>query len=122
MSVATGVLNMVNSVPSEVWEVLISALFVSPFALGIKKWFHIHREIVMLLWVMGAAFFTAALAYNANTPFLNPAVMIPLQGLVTFALSQPAYYLIFKPLRNKVRQAVADSAELNDDIRSAKVQ
>ena len=113
------VLNFINSLPPEVWETLIAALFLSPFMLGIKKWLNIHRELVMTLYVIGGAFITAALAYVQSTPDFAPWLVIPIQGLVTFALSQPVYYAIVKPLRNRWRTLVTEAEEVNNSKRAA---
>ena len=114
-------MNFINSLPPEVWEVLVSALFLSPFMAGIKKWFNIHREFVMTMYVIGGACVTAALAYIQSAPDFAPWLIIPLQGLVTFAVSQPVYYGIVKPMRRRIAEWNEQSDKIVEAKRSAAV-
>lgn len=116
-------MNVATALTPEQWQIagetVISAVLLSPFMAGVKKWFNVHRELLMTIYVIGGAIVTAAIAYVRDTPGTAPWLIIPLQGLVTFALSQPVYYGLVKPIRNKVRVAVAEAKALNDAKRAA---
>lgn len=113
------VLDILNAIPSYVWESLIAAAFLSPFMLGVKKWLNVNRELVMFLLVVLGAFVTAGIAYVKDNPTFAPWLVIPLQAAGTFMLSQGFYYSIVKPLRNHWRGLLAEAEELNESKRAA---
>lgn len=122
-------LALINSIPADAWniitDILLSAIVVSPVALGLKKWWSVHSEKVMLFLVIIGSMVSSALVYVLNAPELS-AWVIPVQGWLVFATTQPVYFLFIKPLfrrlgdwlTSEVAKAQAIQAE-RDDIRSA---
>lgn len=104
------ILQTLNSVPSEAWsslvEILIGALTVSPLAQAIKKWFNGNGDKAlgekrMLAIVMTGSFAAAAISYIVTVPEFAPWV-ITIQGALTFAMTQPVYIYLVKPLSKRL--------------------
>jgi peptidoglycan/LPS O-acetylase OafA/YrhL len=116
-------MQVLNAITPEMWtmlgEIFVSALLLSPFMVGVKKWFNIHRELVMTLWVIGGAFVTAAIIYVKDNPDFAPWLIIPAQGSAVFLLSQVVYYALVKPLRKRWATLIAEAGEINDAKRAA---
>ncbi len=119
--------NIINMVPVEVWQSIGSAIILSPALLPVTRWVKKNRDGLKMALVMGSSILVAFVAFVNTNPtivadnYWLQVLLVIGQGLLTFALTQPIWYGAVKPLRNKVRQAVADSDKLNDDIRSARV-
>lgn len=100
IQILTRTLEIVNSVPAEIWstiiEILISAVIVSPIALGLKKWFSIDSDKKMIVIVSIGSFVTATAAYLLTVPEFAPWIII-VQGWLTLATTQPVYYFFIKP-------------------------
>ena len=116
-----------NQVPPAFWplavQTVISAVIVSPLALTIKKWWKIEGEKVMMFIVILGSIVTAVIAYLQDDPKYGPW-LVAVQGGLTFATTQPVYYLFVKPLYSGLASwfasQVAQAAQLND-VKSAAV-
>ena len=119
----TQILQAVNSVPAEIWgtiiEIIISAVIVSPIALGIKKWFSIDGEKKMVLIVTVGSFIAATATYLLTVPEFAPWVII-VQGWLTLATTQPVYYFFIKPLFRRLGDWFTDQITKATQITEAK--
>lgn len=108
------ILNTANQVPDEVWsaiiEVIMAALVVSPVMVGLKKWWKIHSEKVMMATVMLGSLGAAALIYLQTDPRFAPWVIV-IQGWLVFATTQPVYFLFIKPLFRRISTWFAGQLE-----------
>lgn len=116
-------LNTLNQVPPEAWsiiiEIAISALIVSPFMLGLKKWFKIHGEKLMVLLVAFFSIAASVVAYLIADPYFAPWIIL-VQGWLTFATTQPVYYLLVKPFFGKLGAWFTDQVAKATQITEAK--
>lgn len=116
---------LLNMVGPEQWELIgetvISALLLSPFMAGVKKWFEVRRELMMTLYVIGGSMITAGIAYLHSNPQLAPWLMIPAQGSAVFVLSQVVYYALVKPARKRWSAALIEAQKINEAKRAAAV-
>lgn len=119
----TKILETANSVPPEIWstiiEILISAIVVSPIALGIKKWFSIDGEKKMVVIVTIGSFAAATGAYLLTVPEFAPW-MILVQGWLTLATTQPVYYFFIKPMFKRLGNWFTDQITKATQISEAK--
>lgn len=121
------ILVALNEVPAEAWttavEVVVSALIVSPVALGLKKWWKIEGDKVMVGLVMLASLLAAVVLYLQSDPRFSPWV-VAVQGALTFAATQPWYHFFVKPVAIRTAtwftSQVEQAAQLND-VKSATV-
>lgn len=101
MSHVQQILDALNQVPASVWQqaiqIVIGALVVSPVALALKKWWKIDGEKVMLGIVMLGSILAPAIVYLQTDPQFAPWFVL-VQGWLTFATTQPVYYLFVRPL------------------------
>lgn len=129
MEILQHVLNVLNQVPSEAWDMIIqivvSAVVISPVALGIKKWLEVNSEKLMIAGVMLASLAAPALLYLKDVPQFAAWIVL-VQGGLVFATTQPVYYFFIKPLFRKLGVwfggQVAKAAEVKafqDDLKSA---
>lgn len=117
--------NTINQIPSEAWdiliEILVSAIIVSPLALGLKKWWKIDGEKVMLGLVILASLLASVIIYLQSDPRFAPWI-VAVQGGLTFATTQPVYYLFVKPLFTRLSlwfSSQVDQAVALNDVKSA---
>lgn len=124
MDILQNILNTLNGVPSEVWsvviETIVGALVASPLVLGIKKWLSINSEKVMLATTILMSMVAAGAAYAINDPVFT-AWLIPIQGWLIFATTQPVYMYAIKPLIRKIQSVIAEAVVLNTEVKSAAV-
>lgn len=121
------ILDALNQVPAEAWtaavQIVLSAVIVSPLALGLKKWWKIEGEKVMLGLVILGSLLATVVAYLQSDPQFAPWIVL-VQGGLTFATTQPIYYLFIKPLfltlGSWFASQVEQAAQLND-VKSATV-
>lgn len=121
MEILNQILSGLNSVPAELWgqvvEIILSAVIVSPLALGLKKWWKVHSEKLMVLMVMVGSIAAAAIAYLQTQSDFAP-YFIAVQGAFVFAATQPVYYFMVKPLWIRLvlwfNSQVEQAAALND--------
>jgi hypothetical protein len=121
------ILDTLNQVPADVWgyviQIIVSAVIVSPVALALKKWWKINGEIVMMGIVILGSVLSAVLIYLQSDPRFAPWI-VAVQGGLTFATTQPVYYLAVKPLYRQLSawftSQVAEAVELNE-VKSAAV-
>lgn len=118
------ILNVLNSVPAEVWtvvaETVIAALIASPLVVGLKKWFNVHSDKVALILAIGASMFTGVAAYAVNDPVFS-AWLIPVHGWLIFATTQPVYRFLMKPIIRKIQAIIAEAVAFNAEVKSAAV-
>lgn len=99
------ILNILNSIPGDAWsviiDVLVSAVIVSPLALGVKKWLSVDNEKKMLILVVVGSMLASAGAYLQSVPKFAPWFVL-VQGWLVFATTQPVYFLFVKPLSKRL--------------------
>lgn len=101
--------SVISSVPSEAWgtigDVMYGALIVSPAALAVKKWLNIEdakrRERVMTFVVIAGSMLASVLFYLKGVPEFAPWFVL-VQGWLTYATTQPVYFLFVKPLAARI--------------------
>lgn len=127
MDILNQMLSGLNNVPAGVWsqimEILISAIIVSPVALGLKKWWKVHSEKVMVIMVMVGSIAAAMIAYLQTRTEFEP-YFIAIQGALVFATTQPVYYFLVKPLWIRLViwfNAQVEQAKALDDTKSAEL-
>lgn len=117
------VLNILNTIPADVWsvvvEIIVSALVVSPLFIGIKKWWNINGEIKMFLLVFAGSFVAAVSAYALTIPQFAPWIIL-VQGWLIFATTQPVYFLAAKPLFRRLGAWFSDQISKASTINEAK--
>jgi hypothetical protein len=129
MELLHNALSLLNQVPQEAWsmitEIFVSAVVISPVALGIKKWLEVNSEKLMIAGVMIASVAAPALLYLKSVPEFAAWIVL-VQGGLVFATTQPVYYFFVKPLCRRLGTwfggEVAKAAEVQafeKDIKSA---
>lgn len=129
MEILHHALNILNQVPREAWDmviqIVVSAVVISPAALGIKKWLEVNSEKLMLIGVMTASVAAPALLYLKDMPQFAAWIVL-VQGGLVFATTQPVYYFFIKPLSRKIGVwfggQIAKAAEVKafqEDLKSA---
>jgi len=121
MQILKTVLDFLNQIPPDAWgalvQVVVSAIIVSPLALALKKWWKVNSEKIMLLIVSFGSVASAIVVYLMGNPDYAPWV-ISVTGAVTFATTQPVYYLFVKPIAIRVgtwfATQVSEAAKLNE--------
>lgn len=97
---------------------LLSGILIGPQR-AIKKWFE-HNEQIMILTVGAAGILVAGTHYLISTPSVNPSI-IAVQGLVLAFMTQPFYFIVWKPLMRKIgvsfipwlREQIKEAESLN---------
>lgn len=116
-------LQALNNVPASAWDIviqtIISAVTVSPIALGIKKWFSIESEKKMMLIVMVGSFITGASAYLLTVPEFAPWIII-VQSWLIYATTQPVYFLFIKPIFKRLGVWFTDQVSKATMVHEAK--
>lgn len=124
MDILQNILNTLNGVPSEVWtvviETIVGALVASPLVLGIKKWLSINSDKVMLLTTILMSMVAAGAAFAINDPVFS-AWLIPVQGWLIFATTQPIYFYLVKPLIQRIQAVIAESITFDHEVKSAAI-
>lgn len=129
MQILNDILNTLNQVPSQVWDmaiqIILSAVLTSTAALGVKKWLDVNRERLMVVGVMAASFIGPVLIYLKTVPEFAAWIVL-VQGGLVFATTQPVYYFFVKPLFQKLSAGLASqllkAEEMNkvkNDLKSA---
>lgn len=123
-NIGNWLLATVNGVPPEAWTVLVetivAALLASPLVAGIKKWFQVHSDKVMLFVTILASIGGAVAAYLVNDPTFT-AWWVPVHGWLIFATTQPVYRYLIKPIGNRIRAEIDKAIELEKLKKSAVV-
>jgi hypothetical protein len=127
MEILQSALQTVNSVPGDAWtliiEILVAALITSPVVLGIKKWWHVHSDKIMLAITIGASLLAGVVLYLQNDPELAPWFAL-VQGWLIFATTQPVYRYFIKGLFARLgvwfNEKVEEAARYNAEVLAAK--
>jgi hypothetical protein len=118
------ILDALNSVSPDVWtiiiETVVGALVASPLVVGLKKWLSINSDKVMLITTIAASMVAAGGVYIVNDPVFS-AWLIPIQGWLIFATTQPVYRFLVKPIIRKIQTVIADAIAFNAEVKSAAV-
>jgi hypothetical protein len=110
-----------NQIPADTWsqiiQIVLSAVIVSPAALGLKKLWKIEEEKIMLGVVILGSFVPAVILYLQSNAQLAPSIVAVQAGLI-FASTQPIYLYFLKPLTRALGAWFSDqltqAAALND--------
>lgn len=113
------ILNFLNSIPSEVWEILAGAFVVSPVAASLIKWFSIDSDKKKFTLALTVAMLVGALGYLRGMPAFSGWFAL-VQGALVFAVNQPFYRLAWKSFSAHVAAAVVKAKSLNIEVRRAK--
>ena len=119
--------NALVSVPNEYWnmfvEIVFTALITSSALTGLKRWWDLHNEKIMITLTICGTMLAGAVTYLAGVqPFSKWAAL--LQGVLVFAASQPIYFLVLKPLFKKIGAwwtSQLTKVALNQEAKSAVV-
>lgn len=107
------VLNVINYIVVHMpWNAVAASGVLSPLLLGIKKWFSVQSEKVMITLVALLACLTAAGHYLLTVPTHNPSI-IAVQGFVLAFMTQPIYFFVVKPTVKWFDERVEEAAALN---------
>jgi hypothetical protein len=112
------VLDILNNVPPGTYEALLASGIISPLLVGVKKWFSVQSERVMITLVVVLGMLAAAGNYLLHVPTQDPSI-IALQGAVIAFMTQPVYFFFVKPLFGKISSTLEAAAKFNDEVKSA---
>lgn len=102
------------------WDLVIASGVLSPVLLGVKKWFSVQSEKVMMTLVIVFGAIGATVSYLVGVPTTDPTI-IAVHGLVISALSQPFYYLLVKPASKWLSAELAKAAAFDAEVKSAAI-
>lgn len=102
------------------WEVIAASGVLSPLLVGIKKWFSVQSEKVMISLVMLLSLLTVVVNYLLRVPTTNPQYLA-VQAAVLAFMTQPVYFFIVKPAIYSFRSYVEKAAKFNAEVKSAAV-
>lgn len=115
------VLNILNYVAASIpWDAVIASGILSPLLLGVKKWFSVQSEKVMIVLVLISGVLVASGNYLLNVPTSDPSI-IAVQGAVLAFMTQPIYFFVVKPFFRWFGETLAAAAAFKADAQSATV-
>lgn len=100
------------------WSAIGASGVLSPLLLGLKKWFSVQSERVMISLVALVALLTAGGHYLLTTPIQNPGV-IAIQAAVLAFMTQPIYFFVVKPATAWFGEQLAKAAAFDAQVKSA---
>lgn len=100
------------------WAAIGASGILSPLLLGLKKWFSVQSEKVMISLVALVALATAAGHYLLTTPIQAPGV-IAIQAAVLAFMTQPIYFFVVKPAAAWFGEQLAKAAAFDAQVKSA---
>jgi hypothetical protein len=113
-------LNVMNDIARHFpWEALAASGVISPLLVGIKKWFSVQNEKVMISLVILISGLAVAGNYMLHVPTSDPYI-IGIQTAVLAFMTQPIYFFIVKPAIAFFKNEVEKAAALNE-VKSATV-
>lgn len=118
--VGKALLNVLNILPVEVYETVISALFATSFGIWVKRFVTSNRDGIMVANVVGAAMMAASVAYLANNPKYGPWLIVA-QGAIAYVLSQGFFFKLVKPVKKELAHRKEVKASEADEKLSARV-
>lgn len=121
MEIVHSILNVLNWIALNVpWDLVIASGLLSPVALGFKKWRDIQSEKFMMTLVLILGVAGAAATYLMETPTTDPSI-IAARGLMIAAMSQPWYFVIYKPAVKWLSAELAKARAFDAEVRSAAI-
>ena len=122
----TVVLNFLNSVPAEVYAVMLASLPLSVLLAWVKtfvqrRWDKAPSETKMFLINFGGIIMLAFGAYLNMTPEQDPAVAIASIVGATALVQQPFFFRFVKPFVKNFWEQWDKSKTLNEEITSAAI-
>lgn len=115
------VLYILNTIASHVpWTAIVASGFISPLLVGIKKWFSVKSEKVMISLVTIISGVVAALNYLIHIPTHDPTI-IAVQAAVVAFMTQPIYFFVVKPALGWLGDTIAAAAAFRKEVQSAAV-
>ena len=121
MDIAHTTLNVLNWLALNIpWDLVVASGILSPLALGFKKWRDVQSEKVMMTIVLVLGVAGAAATYLLNTPTTDPSI-IAVRGLMIAAMSQPWYFLVYKPAVKWLSAELAKARAFDAEVRSAAI-
>ena len=113
MQVLNNIIDILNWVAVHVpWAMVGASALISPLLVGIKKWFSVQSEKVMITLVGLVSMAAAGFHYLLTVPTHNPSV-IAIQGFVLAFMTQPVYFFAVKPSIAWLQKRIQEAAELN---------
>lgn len=114
-------LNVINWLAVNIpWDLVLASGVLSPVLLAIKKWRHIQSEKVMMSLVLVVSIAGATASYILSSTSDLPTV-IAIQGLMVAAMSQPWYYIIYKPATKWLSAELAKAKAFDAEVKSAAI-
>jgi hypothetical protein len=114
-SIANGLNYLATHIP---WAAVGASGVLSPLLLGIKKWFSVQSEKVMITLVALSSMIVAGAHYLLSVPTHDPTV-IAVQGAALAFMTQPFYFFIVKPVAAAVGEQLAKAAAFDAQVKSA---
>jgi hypothetical protein len=112
---ATNIWQLVQKIPP---ELIVASPVVSTAMGALIKWFDTQNDFVKWLLVLVGSTLVAAGHYLLTTPTADPTIVAVQAALISFGAN--GYYLaLYKPLRSKFLEKVADAEKLNAETKSA---
>jgi hypothetical protein len=119
MDVLHSATNAINYLAVHIpWAAVGASGVLSPVLLGVKKWFSVQSEKVMISLVALSSMLVAAGHYLLNVPTHDPTI-IAAQGAALAFMTQPFYFFIVKPLAAAVSEQLAKAAAFDAQVKSA---
>jgi len=100
------------------WSAVAASGLLSPILLGIKKWFSVQSEKVMISLVAVSGMLVAGANYLLHVPTHDPTI-IAAQGAAIAFMTQPFYFFVVKPLAAAVGEQLAKAAAFDAQVKSA---
>lgn len=100
------------------WEGLVASGILSPLLVGIKKWFSVQSERIMITLVIVSGMLVAAGNYLLHVPTSDPSI-IAVQGAVVAFMTQPIYFFVVKPIWKWFATQMAKAAAYDNEVKSA---
>lgn len=121
MDIAQTTLNVLNWLALNIpWDLVLASGILSPLLLGVKKWFSVQSEKVMMSLVLVFGVVGAAVTYLMGTPTTDPSI-IAAHGLMIAAMSQPVFFILVKPVSRWLSTELAKAAAFDAEVRSAAI-
>lgn len=118
MQILQQVLEILNYVSANIpWDAVAASGVLSPLLVGVKRWFSVQSERIMISLVILFAMLAAAGNYLLNVPSQDPGV-IAVQGAVLAFMTQPVYFFVVKPAYKWFSGQLAKAAAFDEQVKA----
>lgn len=102
------ILQAIQNMPPEVWELVVGGVLMSPMLQGIKHKLSVQSDKVMFTLTTLTALVISAGVYISSTVTTEPWIVAVQATLVSFS-SQPVYFFVVKPVYKWWMSIIADA-------------